>query len=257
MVEMAPLAKSAAEKALAIDPTLSEACSVLGLVTGAVEYEWKSAEKLFQVALGVEPVPALTRLRYGLYCLTPLRRFDEAAEQYRRALETDPLSVMAHFGLAFASYCQGQYDRAIEQASRSIEIFPDHWLIQFAMGLALSQKGMVEQAIASLEKAMQLTPSATLVTGFLGAAYTRAGMNRRAEELMAEVAEKSTKQFVPPFCFAVYQAATGKTDQMFESLESAFAQRDPYLTRMDAEPYFERFRPDPRYRELLRKMNLD
>jgi len=48
MTDMAPLAKSAAEKALAIDETLSEAYSVLGLVTGAVEYNWKTAERHFQ-----------------------------------------------------------------------------------------------------------------------------------------------------------------------------------------------------------------
>jgi hypothetical protein len=43
---------------------------------------------------------------------------------------------------------------------------------------------------------------------------------------------------------------------MFEELQTALAERDPYLTRMDAEPYFEPFRTDPRYRDLLEKMNL-
>jgi hypothetical protein len=43
---------------------------------------------------------------------------------------------------------------------------------------------------------------------------------------------------------------------MFEFLEAALAERDPYLTRMDAEPYFEPFRSDPRYRSLLSRMNL-
>ncbi len=59
MIEMAPLAKSAAEKALAIDQTLSEAHSVLGLIAGAVEYDWKLAEDHFQAAMAVEPVPPL------------------------------------------------------------------------------------------------------------------------------------------------------------------------------------------------------
>src|SRR5260221_175740 len=43
MIEMAPLAKSAAEKALAIAETLSEAHSVLGLLAGSSEYDWKLA----------------------------------------------------------------------------------------------------------------------------------------------------------------------------------------------------------------------
>src|SRR6266478_8438316 len=89
MIEMAPLAKSAAEKALAIDQTLSEAHSVLGLVAGAVEYDWKLAEHHFQAAMAIDPVPPLVRVRYALYFLTPLRRFEEAVAQYQRALETD------------------------------------------------------------------------------------------------------------------------------------------------------------------------
>jgi hypothetical protein len=63
MTETAPLAKSAAQRALAIDPALSEAHSVLGLVAGSVEYDWKSAECHFQAAMAVKPVPPLAGSR--------------------------------------------------------------------------------------------------------------------------------------------------------------------------------------------------
>jgi tetratricopeptide (TPR) repeat protein len=102
MADMATLAKSAAEQALVIDLTLSEAHSVLALITGSVEYDWKLAERHFQTAMSVDPVPALVRVRYALYFLTPLRRFEEALEQYKLALQTDPLSMIVHFGLGFA-----------------------------------------------------------------------------------------------------------------------------------------------------------
>src|SRR5437867_2291901 len=59
MTEMAPLAKVAAESALAIDQTPSEAHSVLGLVAGTFEYDWKSAEHHYQAAMAVDPVPPL------------------------------------------------------------------------------------------------------------------------------------------------------------------------------------------------------
>jgi tetratricopeptide (TPR) repeat protein len=256
MTEMAPLAKSAAERALAIDQTLSEAHSVLGWVTGAVEYDWKRAERHFQTAMAVDPVPPLVRVRYALYFLTPLRRFDEAVAQYQRALETDPLSMMVHFGLAFALYCKRQYDNAIEHAVTAVDLYPDYWLVHFAMGLALSQKGRLQESIASLEATLRLSPSFTLATGFLAAGYARAGSRDRAEELMEEVKERSSRQYVSPACFGIYYAAVDQADRMFEFLEAALAERDPYLTRIDAEPYFEPFRSHPRYRDLLRRMNL-
>jgi len=256
MIEMAPLAKSAAEKALAIDQTLSEAHSVLALITGAVEYDWKLAERHFQAAMAVDPVPPLVRVRYGLYFLTPLGRFEEAVAQYQRALETDPLSMMVHFGLAFALYCERRYDEAIEHAARAVDLYPDYWLVHFAMGLALSQKGSMQQSIASLEATLRLSPSYSLGTAFLAASYARSGNPGRAEKLMEEVRERSSKQYVSPACFGVYHAALGQADRMFESLQAALAERDPYLTRMAAEPYFESFRSDPRYSDLLNRMNL-
>jgi serine/threonine-protein kinase len=256
MIEAAPLAKSTAEKALAIDPTLSEAHSVLGLIAGAVEYDWKSAERHFQAAMAVDPVPPLVRVRYALYFLTPLRRFQEAVAQYQRALETDPLSMMVHFGLAFAFYCDRRYDEAIEHAARAVDLYPDYWLVHFGMALALSQKGSLQQSIGSLETTLRLSPSFALATGFLAASYARSGDPGHAEKLMEEVRQRSSTHYVSPVCFGVYQAATSQAGRMFESLQVAFAERDPYLTRIDAEPYFEPFRFDPRYRDLLARMNL-
>jgi tetratricopeptide (TPR) repeat protein len=257
MKEMAPLSRSAAEKALAIDETLNEAHSILGVILGDVESDWKFAERHVQASLAVDPVPPLTRVRNALYFLIPLRRFDEAMAQCQRALETDPLSMMVHFGLAYAPYCQRQYDVAIENAATALDLYPDYWLVQFAMGLAQSQKGLLQQSVASLETTLRLAPSFTLAAGFLAASYVRSGDPGRAEKLMEEVMAKSAQHYVSPAGFAIYHAALGQADKMFEFLETAFADRDPYLTRMDSEPYFDPFRSDPRYRDLLARMNLD
>jgi len=257
MAEMAPLAKSAAEKALARDPTLSEAHSVLGVVAGAVAYEWDAAEDHFRAAMAVHPIPPLVRVRYALYFLTPLGRFAQAVEQYQRALETDPLSMMVHFGLAFALYCERQYERAIEHAGRAVDLYPDYWLVHFAMGLAQSQRGALPEAIASLRTTTRLSPSFTLAAGFLAAAHARAGEHDQADRVIADVLERSAHQFVSPACLGVYHAALGQADAMFECLQAALVERDPYLTRMDAEPYFQPFRSDPRYRDLLAGMHLE
>jgi tetratricopeptide (TPR) repeat protein len=205
----------------------------------------------------MEPVPPLVRVRHALYFLTPLGRFDEAVAQYHWALESDPLSMMVHFGLAFALYCKGLYDDAIEHATTAMDLFPDYWLVHFAMGLALFQKGCLQQAAASLETTLRLSPSFTHTAGFLAAVHVRSGASGRAGKLMDEVRETSTGRHVSPVCFAIYHAAREDADRMFECLQSALAERDPYLTRLDAEPCFEPFRSDPRYRELLGRMHLD
>jgi hypothetical protein len=84
-----------------------------------------------------------------------------------------------------------------------------------------------------------------------------AGDPEWAGKLMADIRERGSKRYVSPACFGVYQAALGHGDRMFEYLRGALDERDPYLTRMDAEPCFEPFRSDPRYSDLLSRMNLD
>lgn len=256
MTEMAPLAKSAAEKALGLDPTSREARSVLGLIAGSVEYDWTLSERHFQSALAIDPVPPLARLRYALYFLTPLRRFEEAEAQYRLALETDPLSMMVHFGLAFALYCQRRFDDAIQQAEKAIDLYPDFWLVHFAMGLALSEKGYVDRAVTSLETTLRLSPSFALGAGFLAAFYTRSGNSEKAKDLMEKFKTRSSAHYVSPVCFAIHYAALEQANEMFACLQSALTECDPYLTRIDAEPCFEPFRADARYQDLLNRMNL-
>jgi serine/threonine-protein kinase len=256
MTDTAPSARSAAERALAIDSTLSEAHSVLGLVSGSVEYDWMSAERHFQNAMSADPVPALVRVRYALYLLTPLQRFEEALEQYKRALETDPLSMMVHFGLGFTLYCQRRFEEAIEHAAKTLDLFPQYWLLYFLMGMALSQKGMWQEATASLEANLHLAPTFTLATGFLAAALSRLGEPDHAESLIKGLANRKPKQHVSPACLGIYEAAIGRPDKMFEFLDDAWSERDPYLTRVAAEPYFDPYRSDPRFVALLGKMNL-
>src|SRR5207244_4081451 len=158
MTEMAPPAKSAAERALAIDPTLSEALSVLGVVSAMFEYDWKGAEREVQMAMAREPVLPVARFRYGLYFLIPRRRLEEAVEQFEQALETDPLSMVVHFILAFTLYLVRGYDSAIERAARALDINANFWLIHLAIGMGQLQKGSIQEAIASLEKTLALSP---------------------------------------------------------------------------------------------------
>jgi serine/threonine protein kinase/Tfp pilus assembly protein PilF len=256
MSDVGPLARAAAEKALAIDPGLSEAHSVLGLLAGAVEYDWKAAGLHFQSAMAVEPVPSLVRLRLALYFLLPLGRYNEALVQYRRALETDPLSMMVLFGLSFSLYCDGRYDEAIEQAARAVDLYPDYWLVHFAVGVGQSQKGAIPEAIASLETVLRLAPSFALATGYLAAVYQRSGDAHQAEKLMEELASRRPHSYVSSSAFAIYYAVTRQADLMFESLDAALEEREPFLTRMDAEPYFLPYRRDVRYQRLLKTMRI-
>jgi len=111
--EIASLAESAAEKALAVDNSDGEAHSVLATMSGIVDYDWNVAETHFRRALTAEPVSAMVRFRYVWYYLLPWGRFHEAIEQCLVGLETDPLSMLLHSGLTASTYGAERYRKLL------------------------------------------------------------------------------------------------------------------------------------------------
>ena len=256
MTDVGPLAKSAAAKALAIDPSLSDAHSILGVLSGVLEYDWEEAERHFQRGIAMEPVPPLVRVRYALFFLAWWERYDSGLDQCRRALETDPLSMIVHFGLTLSHYWKRNYESVIQLATRALEINPQFYFVQFAMGMAQLNAGSLQEAIVCFKKTLEIAPWYSLSAGFLAATYARTGQREIAEKVIGECMERRTKGYISAACFVVYYASVGEADRMFEFLEAAFIDRDPNLLNLRAEPLFDPFRSDPRYRKLLAKMNL-
>jgi serine/threonine-protein kinase len=250
--EVVPLAKSAAEKALAIDPANSEAHSALAFAAAILNYDWKIAETHYRKAMAVEPVPPMVRHRYAQFYLLPLGRFADAEEQSRLALETDPLSMYHQFGMAWSMYFTKKHREAIEYSRKALEIDPNFYLIWTTMGLAQLHAGLAQEAITSLKRAVELAPWWFPGGWWLAAAYCQAGDYERGQEQARKLADSHSHTCGA----ALYYAATGEVDAMFNALEGAYRQRDRILIDIKNLPFFERYRSDPRFADLLRRMNL-
>ena len=250
--DVAPLAKSAAAKALAIDPADSEANSALAMMAAVFDYDWGVAEKHYRKAMSVEPVPPIVRLRYILWYLLPLGRFAEAMEQSRLTLETDPLSMVLHLGMARSMYRAKQYAETIKYARKALEIDANYYLIWLTMGLAQFHAGLTQEAIASLKRGVELAPWFHIGEWSLAAVYHLAGDHKHGQES----ARKLTGSRNHSVGAAFYYAATGETESMFAALDTAYSQRDPLLISVQYELLFDPYRADPRFQSLLAKMNL-
>jgi tetratricopeptide (TPR) repeat protein len=145
-----------------------------------------------------------------------------------------------------------QYRDAIEHARRALEIDPNFYQIWFAMGLAQLHSGMAQEAIASLKRAVELAPWNNISAWSLTAAYYQAGDRERSQEWARKLAESRGHTVGA----ALYCAAAGEVDAMFEALDGAYRQRDFFLPQIQDLPFFDRYHTDPRYHALLQKMNL-
>ena len=121
------------------------------------------------------------------------------------------------------------------------------------LGWIYLHKKQYKQAIEYFEK---LPSDGIYWRALTGYGYTKSGQREKALALWKEVEELSSKQWVNP-CFRGMMAAyLGFTDKAFELLSDAVANKaypTPYINFYQCT---EDIRKDPRYNELLRKMNL-
>src|SRR5205085_8216712 len=107
--EAFPRARSAAEKALALDDPLSEAHASLALCAFYYDWDWAAAEREFRRALELRQENTSARAYYSLL-LAFLSRFEEAMAEARRAWESDPLSPSIGIMFAIVLWLAGKYD---------------------------------------------------------------------------------------------------------------------------------------------------
>ena len=250
--ESIPRAKAYATKALEIDDSLGEAYATLGLIN-ALLWNWAEAEKACKRSIELNPNYATARHWYSRL-LNTLGRKDEALAEIKRANEIDPLSMVIISNLAGFYRERGDYQSAIEQNNKIIEIDPSYFGVQLTFAdIYLDQKRSAE-ALAAAEKARDIP---VIGIGILGRAYAQLGRRDEALAVVKTLEEGFAKGHNGTATnIAFVYVLLGDKEKTFEWLEKAFQARDTELPRFRLGPTFEPIRDDPRYKDLLKRMNL-
>jgi TolB-like protein/DNA-binding winged helix-turn-helix (wHTH) protein len=149
-------AQTAARKAIELDPTLAEGHAALAHSLFKV-WQWKAAEKEFQIALGLDPELATTHQLYGIYLAT-LGRSEEAVREARRAVELAPSSALITYSFATVLFHAGRFEDAIVQCRRAQELSPHYVLAYLTLTRALTSLGRTKEAFAILEEWERFSP---------------------------------------------------------------------------------------------------
>jgi eukaryotic-like serine/threonine-protein kinase len=249
-------ARAAAQKALEIDPSLSEARTVLAGSKWWHEFDFSGAEKELRAV--IEQDPNYPRARQSLAEIFTVRgRFAEAVAEAIRALELDPLSLAMNAHLALTYYYARQYDDAIEQCRRTIEMdsnfYPAHWVL----GMAYEQKGQFSDAAVELQQARTLSNNSTFMVAILAGIYAGWGQVEEARQLLRELQELASRKYVLPTLLAVTLAGLGEKDRALTCLEQAYEERDTKLSYLKVDPRFDSLRAEPRFQKLMGRMGLE
>jgi TolB-like protein len=250
-----PKARSAAFKALSIDPNLAEALTSLATVHFSHDWDWESAEKEFLRAIHLDPGNAMTYQRYSLY-LGALGNVNECVAQIKRARRLDPLSISINFSVGRRFYMARDYDHAIEQLRNTLEMEPNYELARCLLGQAYERNGDHGLAIAELKRAKRDSQNSSLALAALGQAYAVSGQKPRAERCLTELLMRSRERYVSQFQIAMLRLALGQRDEAMDCLEAAYRERSTALVFMNAEPRLDDLRSDRRFRNLKERVGL-
>ncbi|MFV1987763.1 MAG: protein kinase [Gemmatimonadota bacterium] len=251
--EGGPLALAAVERALELDSALVEVQYAAAVVRTWYEWDWEGAEQAFQKAIAINPNYGHARAFYGHFLMI-MGRPAEAIEQMELAVKLDPFNELfqALYGVVFL-FAQ-RLDEAIERFELALGTLPDSPLALNGLAAAYNDKGMYEEAVTQLNRLYTAIGDEEMKTA-VAAGYEDGGYQEaliRGAEILVARAETS---YVAPVDIATLFLEAGDYERALDWLETGYDERDPNMPYQNVERLWDSVRDDPRYREIMRRMD--
>jgi serine/threonine-protein kinase len=254
--EAVPPARAAVEKALELDPRLSEAHRVRGLIAMNHDWDRRGAEEGLRRAIELSPSSAEAAL-WNAWRLALLEaRYEEALAELERAERLGPLDLQVKTQIGYVHYFLHDLDRAIAQFEKALALDATFAFAHYALGDALTQKGDFARAIAEYETSIALGGRSVNHIGVLAYAQGRAGNAEAARALLEELGARAADRHVSPMWMALAHLGLDDREGVFRWLDRACDERDGSLVLVTSAIEFDPLRGDPRFRALLGRMGL-
>jgi TolB-like protein/Tfp pilus assembly protein PilF len=252
--EVMPDAIAAAKRAIELDPNDGEGYTALGTIDTVFLWDWDAAERNLRRGIELSSNSALAEIRYAIY-LTVRARSEEAIAHMRKAVELDPLSFFANRYLGSTLYFARHYDEALAALVRASEIAPDGAAaVQGWVSNIYEVEGKYDQSVAAELKGMERYATPQQVNLLLSA-YEKSGWKGYREAHLQYSLSQAGHQCTS-YDIAEDYRALGRVDAAFYWFDRAFDERCIFMMALNADPKHDGIRSDPRYHELLRRMNL-
>lgn len=254
--EAMPRVREAAQRALKLDPELSEAHAALGVVASQFDWNWSVAENSYRESIRLNPSYANAHLYYAFMLLETDRRA-QAISEVRLAHQLDPLSWSTSFYVAQTYYWAGRVDSAIAQCRTLIASEPNAYLPHVVLASCYQDQGLYSQALIEVKSGVAQSGD-SIGLGAIAVTYARAGHRREALETLARYDDFMIRSggYLSHILSAEVYANLGEKDSAFRFLQAAYEDRDENLGFIRTWTVFRPLRSDPRFDDLLRRLRL-
>lgn len=243
---------AAVQKAMEIAPDSDQVLNALGAAK-EFEYRWSEAEAAYRRAIGINPNYVAPRANLAIV-YSALKRHDEAIALGKRAIELDPLRTSTRNVHLYRLLMAGRPDEALAEAPEAIALAPENPDSYVNRANAFGRKKMFPEAIADLKKALEMDNETIDYRIDLATIHANSGDRPSAEALLREIEAKIDE--ATPASLAGLYAALGDNQRALDVLEKALAEGDTGLQFLSADYIFDPLRNEPRYKDLLRRLNL-
>ena len=250
-----PKAKTAVLQALQIDDAIPEAHIALGVILMDYDWNWRGAELSFQKAIEINPNYAEAHQVYGTLLLRQ-GRIGDAIVELKKAQRLDPLSAAINTWMAEAFAQLGEHDVAIRIHQETTRFAPDYLFAHYFLVHAYVSTGRLEEATKAAEEARILSDDMSLTRSASIYLKTQMGDREGARAELESLVRKRDEKYVSAINIASGYAVLGEKDEAFKWLETAREDRDSNLTWINVDREFDFLRDDPRFRAIVRSVNL-
>ncbi|MDX1395459.1 MAG: tetratricopeptide repeat protein [Gemmatimonadota bacterium] len=257
--DVMPAARAAADRALELDPGLSDAHVARALVSMFYERDYGAAKRGFDRALALNPNYADAYLWSEFYWTYVARVFESALAATLRAQELSPLDPSIRGRRGNVYFLFGRVDEAIEYLEGEVDAAPESPMLRLSLADALFRADRIDESLVQANLCLELFRTFEVAAGPLGVTgvvRARAGDLDGARELLGELERRAGRGFVTSCWQGLVHAGLGDLDSAFRCFDRACDEHDGSLIYIMAAPEWLGLRGDPRLPGILERLNL-
>ncbi|MDQ3799353.1 MAG: protein kinase [Acidobacteriota bacterium] len=247
-------AKTAARRAIELDPLLSEAYAALAFTVWGHDWDFAESERLYRRAVELNPNNPRAHEWFS-FLLQTVGRNDEAVAEMEIAGRLDPRSASHCAAHHYVLHHARRYREAEEMLRRGLEIDPENILCNHGFGWSSPFLGETQRGIEAARRAVEMTNRVSIYLTTLGYDLAIGGKPEEARKILREMDEREKRgEYFPQIYFAVIHAGLGETDAAFARLDKNRTERDHWMTTLLFDPRLDRLRADPRFTDYVKRI---
>lgn len=248
-------ARQFAERAIAIDPSNTEAHGVLGLIH--LLYDWDFEGAHTELAAADRRDVAIWQLGCTAHLLDRNGNTRHAEEDLQRMLEFNPNSTVLVSELGCVNYYAGRYDQSIQYYRKALAKAPWSVMANWGLGRALGREGKYSEALEDLKHFNSAYGvEHPLILGEIGYLAGLSGDRPAALATIARLQTLSKTRYVDPYFIAITYLGLKDRKNTYAWLDKAYDIRSPFLISIATDPKWRDEQGDAGFQALWNRMTI-